>query len=110
MFLNFFSGIAGLAVTYGINLNVQQAAVIWNICNAENKMISVERVLQYSKLTSEAPLVIEDSRPSNEWPQNGTISFTNLKVTLFCILKIKTNKDKEKYDFKMHKTELTQYF
>lgn len=72
--------IAGLAVTYGINLNVQQAAVIWNICNAENKMISVERVLQYSKLTSEAPLVIEDSRPSNEWPQNGTISFTNLKI------------------------------
>lgn len=72
--------IAGLAVTYGINLNVQQAAVIWNICNAENKMISVERVLQYSKLTSEAPLVIQDSRPSKEWPQNGTISFTNLQI------------------------------
>ncbi|KAK9073074.1 hypothetical protein SSX86_007396 [Deinandra increscens subsp. villosa] len=72
--------IAGLAVTYGINLNVQQASVIWNICNAENKMISVERVLQYSKLTSEAPLVIEDSQPSNEWPENGTISFTNLQI------------------------------
>ncbi|KAL4579397.1 hypothetical protein LXL04_015541 [Taraxacum kok-saghyz] len=72
--------IAGLAVTYGINLNVQQASVIWNICNAENKMISVERVLQYSNLTSEAPLVIEDSRPSSEWPQNGTISFTNLQI------------------------------
>lgn len=74
------AGIAGLAVTYGINLNVQQASVIWNICNAENKMISVERVLQYSNLTSEAPLVIEDSRPSSQWPQNGTISFTNLQV------------------------------
>ncbi|CAH1428095.1 unnamed protein product [Lactuca virosa] len=72
--------IAGLAVTYGINLNVQQASVIWNICNAENKMISVERVLQYSNLTSEAPLVIEDSRPSSQWPQNGTISFTNLQI------------------------------
>ncbi|KVH87786.1 AAA+ ATPase domain-containing protein, partial [Cynara cardunculus var. scolymus] len=55
--------IAGLAVTYGINLNVQQASVIWNICNAENKMISVERVLQYSNLTNEAPLVIEEARP-----------------------------------------------
>ncbi|XP_076921706.1 putative ABC transporter C family member 15 [Bidens hawaiensis] len=72
--------IAGLAVTYGINLNVQQASVIWNICNAENKMISVERVLQYSKLTSEAPLVIEDSRPPKEWPEIGTISFTNLQI------------------------------
>ncbi|KAK9077005.1 hypothetical protein SSX86_005340 [Deinandra increscens subsp. villosa] len=72
--------IAGLALTYGVSLNVQQVSVIWNICNAENKMISVERVLQYSKLTSEAPLVIEDSRPSDEWPENGTISFTNLQI------------------------------
>ncbi|KAI3729908.1 hypothetical protein L6452_18580 [Arctium lappa] len=72
--------IAGLAVTYGINLNVQQASVIWNICNAENKMISVERVLQYSNLTSEAPLVIEEARPPSQWPQNGTISFTNLQI------------------------------
>ncbi|PRQ60962.1 putative xenobiotic-transporting ATPase [Rosa chinensis] len=61
--------IAGLAVTYGINLNVLQASVIWNMCNAENKMISVERILQYSNLTSEAALVIEDSKPPMNWPQ-----------------------------------------
>ncbi|XP_050385173.1 putative ABC transporter C family member 15 [Argentina anserina] len=72
--------IAGLAVTYGINLNVLQASVIWNICNAENKMISVERILQYSDLTSEAPLVIEDSKPPINWPQVGTICFKNLQI------------------------------
>ncbi|XP_050282704.1 putative ABC transporter C family member 15 isoform X1 [Quercus robur] len=72
--------IAGLAVTYGINLNVLQASIIWNICNAENKMISVERILQYSNLTSEAPLVIEESRPPNNWPEVGTICFKNLQV------------------------------
>ncbi|KAL3356244.1 hypothetical protein AABB24_017098 [Solanum stoloniferum] len=72
--------IAGLAVTYGINLNVLQASVIWNICNAENKMISVERILQYSNLASEAPLVIENSRPSSTWPETGTISFQNLQI------------------------------
>lgn len=72
--------IAGLAVTYGINLNVQQASVIWNICNAEIKMISVERILQYSKLTSEAPLVIENCRPSKNWPETGTICFKNLQI------------------------------
>ncbi|KAM7275028.1 hypothetical protein ACFE04_016894 [Oxalis oulophora] len=72
--------IAGLAVTYGINLNVLQAQVIWNICNAENKMISVERVLQYSNLPSEAPLVIEDSRPPINWPEVGTICFRNLQI------------------------------
>ncbi|XP_074263121.1 putative ABC transporter C family member 15 [Silene latifolia] len=72
--------IAGLAVTYGINLNVQQASVIWNICNAENKMISVERILQYTKLKSEAPLVIEDNRPPDNWPTTGTIQFRNLQI------------------------------
>ncbi|KAM7508896.1 hypothetical protein LguiA_019349 [Lonicera macranthoides] len=72
--------IAGLAVTYGISLNVQQASVIWNICNAEYKMISVERILQYSNIPSEAALIIEDSRPPNNWPETGTISFTNLQI------------------------------
>ncbi|XP_022924813.1 putative ABC transporter C family member 15 [Cucurbita moschata] len=72
--------IAGLAVTYGINLNVLQASVIWNICNAENKMISVERILQYSKIKSEAPLVIENCRPPSNWPQDGSICFKNLQI------------------------------
>ncbi|XVF41371.1 hypothetical protein PTKIN_Ptkin01aG0275100 [Pterospermum kingtungense] len=72
--------IAGLAVTYGINLNVLQASVIWNICNAENKMISVERILQYSKLPSESALEIEEYRPHNNWPEVGTICFRNLQI------------------------------
>uniref|UniRef100_A0A6N2KDW0 ABC-type xenobiotic transporter n=1 Tax=Salix viminalis TaxID=40686 RepID=A0A6N2KDW0_SALVM len=72
--------IAGLAVTYGINLNVLQASVIWNICNAENKMISIERVLQYSSVTSEAPLVLEGSRPPNKWPELGAICFKDLQI------------------------------
>ncbi|VFQ75835.1 unnamed protein product [Cuscuta campestris] len=72
--------IAGLAVTYGINLNVLQATVIWNICNAENKMISVERILQYSNLASEAPMIIEDCRPPDNWPETGSILFKNLQI------------------------------
>lgn len=72
--------LAGLAVTYGLNLNSQLATIIWNICNAENKMISVERILQYSRIKSEAPLVIDSCRPPANWPNTGTICFTNLKV------------------------------
>ncbi|XP_022974963.1 putative ABC transporter C family member 15 [Cucurbita maxima] len=71
---------AGLAVTYGINLNYMQTSVIWNICNAENKIISVERILQYSKIKSEAPLVIENCRPPSNWPQEGRICFKNLRI------------------------------
>lgn len=75
-----YTGIAGLAVTYALNLNSQLATIIWNICNTENKMISVERILQYSHIPSEAPLLIEDCRPPNKWPENGTIHIKNLEV------------------------------
>lgn len=80
MFLCHISGLAGLAATYGLNLNVLQAWVIWNLCNVENKMISVERVLQFTNIASEAPLVIEDRRPKPEWPTEGTIELENLQV------------------------------
>ncbi|XP_059633578.1 putative ABC transporter C family member 15 [Cornus florida] len=72
--------LAGLAATYGLNLNVLQAWVIWNLCNVENKMISVERILQFTKIPSEAPLVIEECRPEPEWPMNGRIELQNLHV------------------------------
>ncbi|KAE8730152.1 DNA-binding protein GT-1 [Hibiscus syriacus] len=71
---------AGLAATYGLNLNVLQAWVIWNLCNVENKMISVERILQFSNIPSEAPLVIEDCRPKPDWPTQGRIELENLQV------------------------------
>ncbi|CAN6548791.1 unnamed protein product [Malus baccata var. baccata] len=71
---------AGLAATYGLNLNVLQAWVIWNMCNVENKMISVERILQFTNIPSEAPLVIEDCRPAPEWPMAGRIELENLHV------------------------------
>ena len=38
-------------------------------------MISVERVLDYSKLPSEAPLEVEEKRkPPNDWPHQGVIT------------------------------------
>ncbi|XP_023539249.1 putative ABC transporter C family member 15 isoform X2 [Cucurbita pepo subsp. pepo] len=73
-------GNAGLAISYGINLNWLQASVIWSICSAQRKIISVERILQYSKIKSEAPLVVEDCRPPSNWPQEGSITFKNLQI------------------------------
>eukprot|EP00258_Populus_trichocarpa_P046275 XP_024462294.1 putative ABC transporter C family member 15 isoform X2 [Populus trichocarpa] len=72
--------LAGLAATYGLNLNVLQAWVIWNLCNVENKMISVERILQFTNIPSEAPLVIEDCRPKPEWPVDGRVELIGLDV------------------------------
>nr|KYP38847.1 ABC transporter C family member 3 [Cajanus cajan] len=73
-------GIAGLAVTYGLNLNALQANIVWFLCNLENKIISVERILQYTSLPSEAPLVITDNKPDNSWPSFGEVHIRDLQV------------------------------
>ncbi|KAF7839827.1 putative ABC transporter C family member 15 [Senna tora] len=72
--------LAGLVATYGLNLSVLQAWVIWNLCNVENKMISVERILQFTNIPSEAPSIIQDCRPEIEWPREGKIELHNLHI------------------------------
>ncbi|KAK2455213.1 ABC transporter C family member [Trifolium repens] len=71
---------AGLAVTYGLNLNGRLSRWILSFCKLENKIISIERIYQYSQIPSEAPPVIEVSRPPSSWPENGTIQLIDLKV------------------------------
>ncbi|KAL2322782.1 hypothetical protein Fmac_027161 [Flemingia macrophylla] len=73
-------GIAGLAVTYGLNLNALQFKIIWFLCNLENKIISVERIFQYTSLPSEAPLVIKDKKPDCSWPSSGEVYIRDLQV------------------------------
>ncbi|KAK7305217.1 hypothetical protein VNO77_43118 [Canavalia gladiata] len=73
-------GIAGLAVTYGLDLNSIQFKIIWFLCNLENKIISVERILQYTSIPSEAPLVIKDNQPDYSWPSFGEVHIQDLKV------------------------------
>lgn len=71
---------AGLAVTYGLNLNARLSRWILSFCKLENKIISIERIYQYSQIPGEAPPFIEDSRPSSSWPENGTIELIDLRV------------------------------
>ncbi|KAB2606085.1 ABC transporter C family member 3-like [Pyrus ussuriensis x Pyrus communis] len=73
-------GIAGLALTYGLNLNMLQARCIWNLCNVENRIISVERLLQYTNIPSEPPLVIESNQPDRSWPLLGEVDICDLQV------------------------------
>ncbi|XP_062117924.1 ABC transporter C family member 3-like [Humulus lupulus] len=73
-------GIAGLAVMYGLTLNTLQTWVIWDHCQMENKIISVERVIQYTSIQSEPSLVIESNRPDPSWPSQGEVNICDLQV------------------------------
>ena len=67
-------------MTYGLNLNMFQVWVIWTLSNMENKIISVERILQYTGIKSEPPLVIESNRPDSSWPSVGEVEIRDLQV------------------------------
>ncbi|KAK6164406.1 hypothetical protein DH2020_001270 [Rehmannia glutinosa] len=71
---------AGLAVTYGLNMNARLSRWILSFCKLENKIISIERIHQYSQIPSEAPALTDDTRPPSSWPVNGTIELIDLKV------------------------------
>uniref|UniRef100_A0A7N2M9F6 ABC-type xenobiotic transporter n=1 Tax=Quercus lobata TaxID=97700 RepID=A0A7N2M9F6_QUELO len=73
-------GIADLFVTFGFNLNMLQMWVIWNLCELENKIISVERMFQHTCIASEPTLVIEESQPDHSWPSHGEVDFHGLQV------------------------------
>ncbi|KAM3328985.1 hypothetical protein ACQJBY_026205 [Aegilops geniculata] len=73
-------GIAGLAVTYGLNLNMLQAWVVWSMCNLENKIISVERILQYISIPEEPSLTTSEDKLPHNWPSEGEIQLRDVHV------------------------------
>ncbi|KAF8683747.1 hypothetical protein HU200_044680 [Digitaria exilis] len=73
-------GIAGLAITYGLNLNTLLVWTVWSLCNLENKIISVERILQYISIPEEPPLFMSGDKLAHNWPSNGEIHLYNLHV------------------------------
>ncbi|KAL3599634.1 hypothetical protein D5086_007552 [Populus alba] len=72
--------LSGLAVTYALGLYMAQFVLIWCFCNCENKLISVEIILQYISIPAEPPLVIEANRPDHSWPSQGEVDIDNLQV------------------------------
>ncbi|KAL5708887.1 Multidrug resistance-associated protein 7 [Ranunculus cassubicifolius] len=59
---------SGMAFTYCLNLNMSLINSTKNQCTLANHIISVERLSQYMNIPSEAPIVINESRPTPDWP------------------------------------------
>ncbi|KAK8950676.1 ABC transporter C family member 4 [Platanthera zijinensis] len=70
----------GLSLSYGLSLNSVLFWAIWISCFLENRMVSVERIKQFSNISPEAPWRIKDCLPSPNWPTKGEISLRYLKV------------------------------
>ncbi|KAJ6359315.1 hypothetical protein OIU76_000947 [Salix suchowensis] len=76
----FSSGFIGMALSYGLSLNMSLVMSIQNQCMAANYIISVERLNQYMHIPSEAPEVVEDNRPPSNWPAVGKVDICDLQI------------------------------
>ncbi|KFK35440.1 hypothetical protein AALP_AA5G284600 [Arabis alpina] len=70
----------GLSLSYGLSLNSVLFWAIYLSCFIENKMVSVERIKQFTDIPAEAKWEIKESRPPPTWPYKGNIRLEDVKV------------------------------
>ncbi|KAL6846161.1 hypothetical protein ACP4OV_023609 [Aristida adscensionis] len=70
----------GLSLSHGLSLNSALFLAVWTSCFVENKMVSVERIKQFTNIPSEAEWKIKGCLPVANWPTNGHIDVIDLKV------------------------------
>ncbi|XP_071720884.1 ABC transporter C family member 4-like isoform X1 [Rutidosis leptorrhynchoides] len=70
----------GLSLSYGLSLN---GALFWAIyisCFVENRMVSVERIKQFTNIPSESEWVKKDTSPPSSWPSHGNVELKDIQV------------------------------
>ncbi|TQB70175.1 hypothetical protein MPDQ_000830 [Monascus purpureus] len=69
------AGMVGLAMSYALQITQSLNWIVRQTVEVETNIVSVERVLEYANLPSEAPDVIFKKRPNIGWPAQGGVSF-----------------------------------
>lgn len=69
------AGMVGLAMSYALQITQSLNWIVRQTVEVETNIVSVERVLEYAEIPSEAPEVIFKNRPAIGWPGQGAVSF-----------------------------------
>jgi len=77
---NLSPGIAGLSISYSLSITQSLNWLVRMASELETNIISVERINDYIANEVEAPSIVEDNRPPEDWPHNGSIKFDNYSV------------------------------
>lgn len=67
----------GFIMTYVFTSTTRLNAIVRMWAQCEVKAVNLERVIEYTKLPSEAEAIIEGHRPPTTWPVDGAIHFNN---------------------------------
>ncbi|RCI15841.1 hypothetical protein L249_2959 [Ophiocordyceps polyrhachis-furcata BCC 54312] len=71
------SGFVGLALSYALQITTSLNWIVRQTVEVETNIVSVERVLEYARLPSEAAEIIPGKRPPVAWPAKGEVDFRN---------------------------------
>ena len=71
------AGMVGLAMSYALQITQSLNWIVRQTVEVETNIVSVERVLEYANLPSEAPEVISKHRPKISWPSQGAVDFNH---------------------------------
>lgn len=74
------AGSVGLALTYSVTLMGMFQWGVRQSAEVENMMTSVERVVEYTELESEAPWETQ-KRPPPDWPSKGLVTFDQVSFS-----------------------------
>ncbi|KAL8640320.1 MAG: hypothetical protein Q9228_002750 [Teloschistes exilis] len=71
------AGMVGLAMSYALQITQSLNWIVRQTVEVETNIVSVERVLEYARLPSEAPERVSKNRPKTGWPVHGAVHVRN---------------------------------
>jgi ATP-binding cassette subfamily C (CFTR/MRP) protein 1 len=74
------AGAVGLAMSYGLQITQSLSMMVRVSVEVETNIVSVERVLEYANLPSEAEDIIHSNRPAPTWPAKGVVQFNDYSM------------------------------
>src|ERR1700761_5005281 len=74
------AGMVGLAMSYALQITQTLNWMVRLSVEVETNIVSVERVLEYAQLPSEAEEIVQNNRPAPTWPAKGAVSFNDYSM------------------------------
>ncbi|KAF9359131.1 hypothetical protein BGX26_000075 [Mortierella sp. AD094] len=73
-------GLVGLSLTYALSITQTLNWMVRQYTEIESNIVSVERLQEYVELKPEAPEIIDDRRPPQDWPAQGRVEFVDYET------------------------------
>ncbi|XP_064490303.1 multidrug resistance-associated protein 1-like isoform X2 [Ornithodoros turicata] len=70
-------GAVGLSLAYALSVTATMNWMVRMSCEFETNIVSVERIMEYTKTPTEALWETRDSKPPETWPQGGEVNYVD---------------------------------